>query len=730
MSPLTPRATDRLQGATVASGALQRQGEPSPDDRLREPKNYLNRELSQLEFNRRVLAMTTNPAVPLLERLRFLCISSTNLDEFFEIRVAGLREQLGLGMVQPDSDGSTPTETLQRISQAAHQLVADQYRILNDVLLPALEEAGIRILRREIWTPEQAAWLEDYFQREVLPVLTPVGLDPAHPFPRVLNKGLCVIVNLEGEDAYHRHGGTAVVQVPRTLPRLIALPGKLTAQGQSFVLLSSIIHAHVDRLFPGMRITACHQFRVTRDSDLWVDEEEVDDLLRALKGELPQRKFGAPVRLEVAATCPAETVEFLLDQFGLGPSEVYTVNGPVNLHRLSALYELVDRPELKYPAFLPGTPRRLATTRDMFEAIRQGDILLHHPYESFAPVLELLRQAAADPEVLAIKQILYRIGSQSPVADALIEAARAGKEVTAVIELRARFDEAANIELATNLQAVGANVAYGIVGMKTHAKVLMIVRREAGQLRRYLHMGTGNYHAGTTRAYTDLSLLTCDPRLGEDVHRLFQQLTGLGRAPELRHLLHSPFTLEAELIRLIDEEAARARRGEQARITARMNGLSEPAVIRALYRASQAGVPIDLVVRGICCLRPGVPGLSDTIRVRSVVGRFLEHSRVYFFHAGGEQKTWCSSADWMERNLQRRVEVAFPLLDPELKARAVDEALGCYLADNVQAWELEPDGSYRPTPPLPEGTERFAAQEVLLGRLAGRLERRTGRLEP
>ena len=719
MSAPIPEAEGRIS----SSGRIPRAGEPGPEERLNDPRNYINRELSHLEFNRRVLAQALNTAVPLLERVRFLCIASTNLDEFFEIRVAGVKQQIELGMAQPDADGSTPQEVLQRIAQAAHQLVGEQYRVLNEVLLPTLEEAGIRILRRETWTPEQSAWLEEYYLREVLPVLTPVGMDPAHPFPRVLNKGLCVIVSLEGEDAYHRSGGMAVVQVPRALPRLIALPGKLVPTGQAcFVLLSSIIHAHVDRLFPGMRIVGCHQFRVTRNSDLWVDEEEVDDLLRALKGELPQRKFGDPVRLEVAETCPPETVQFLLDQFGLGQGDLFTVNGPVNLHRLAALYELIDRPDLKYPVFIPGTPRRWQAARDPFEAIRGGDILLHHPYESFSPVLELLRQAASDPDVLAIKQTLYRIGTQSPVADALIEAARAGKEVTAVIELRARFDEAANIELATRLQEVGANVAYGIVGMKTHAKLLMVVRKEAGQLRRYVHAGTGNYHAGTTRAYTDLSLLTCDPRIGEDVHRLFQQLTGLGRAPELRHLWHSPFTLEDEVVRLLDEEAARARRGEPARVVARMNALSEPAVIRALYRASQAGVPIDLVVRGTCCLRPGVPGLSETIRVRSVVGRFLEHSRVFFFHAGGEQRTYCSSADWMERNLHRRVEVAFPLLDPELKARAVDEALGTYLNDNAQAWELQPDGSYRPCPD--DGRERCAAQEVLLARLGGRLERR------
>ena len=715
--------TSETSRLSSSSGQLPRVG--GDDDRLRDPKHFLNRELSYLEFNRRVLAQALNPALPLLERLRFLCIASTNLDEFFEIRAAGLKQQLELGVSQPEADGSTPQETLARVSVAAHQLVGEQYRVLNEVLIPALEAAGIRIVRRETWTPEQSAFLEEYFLREVLPVLTPVGLDPSHPFPRVLNKGLCVIVALEGEDAYHRSGGTAVVQVPRALPRLIALPAALAGSQASFVLLSSVIHAHVGRLFPGMRITACHQFRVTRNSDLWVHEEEVDDLLRALKGELPQRKFGDPVRLEVAETCPPETVQFLLDQFGLGPADLYAVSGPVNLHRLAALYELVDRPDLKYPAFIPGTPRRLQGARDVFEAVRQGDVLLHHPYESFSPVLELLRQAATDPDVLAIKQTLYRIGNQSPVADALIEAARAGKEVTAVIELRARFDEAANIDLATRLQEVGANVAYGIVGMKTHAKLLMVVRKEAGQLRRYVHLGTGNYHAATTRTYTDLSLLSCDPRLGEDVHRLFQQLTGLGRAPELRHLWHSPFTLQAELLRLIEEEAARARKGEPARIVARMNGLSEPAVIRALYRASQAGVQIDLIVRGICCLRPGVPGLSETIRVRSVVGRFLEHGRVFFFHAGGEQRTYCSSADWMERNLHRRVEVAFPILDPELRARAVDEALSAYLDDDAQAWELQADGGYRPSPPAAgTGTQPFSAQEALLTRLAGRLELR------
>ncbi len=683
---------------------------------LRDPALYINRELSQLEFNARVLEQAKDPAMPLLERLRFLTICSTNLDEFFEIRVSGLKQQHTLGVPRAEPDGMSTAETLARIGAAAHALVDEQYRVMNDVLLPALEAQGLRLLKRAEWTARQQRWIKRYFMSEVLPVLTPVGLDPAHPFPRILNKSLNFVVSVEGEDAYQRTSGVAVVQVPRSLPRLTALPRKLSAAGQDFVLLSSIIHAHIGEAFPGMSVTGCYQFRVTRNSDLWVDEEESGDLMRALKGELADRNYGDAVRLEVADTCPEEMSNFLLSTFNLEPGDLYRVHGPVNLHRMIAMYELAPRAELKFPVLQQRISRRIEQGgQDMFEVLRKGDVLLHHPFDSFGPVVELLRQAAADPTVLAIKQTLYRAGADSPLVDALIDAARNGKEVTAVIELRARFDEAANINLATRLQKAGANVVYGIVGYKAHTKMLMIVRREQRRLRRYVHLGTGNYHVRTTRGYTDLGLLTCSREIGEDVHRLFMQLTGLGRVMRLRRVVQSPFSLHKLIVDSIENEARNARAGKKARIVAKMNALTEPQIIQALYQASQAGVSIDLIVRGVCCLRPGVPGVSDNIRVRSIVGRFLEHSRVFVFHNGGDEQVWLASADWMQRNLFRRVETCFPIEERRLAQRVISEALEPYLSDNAQAWILGADGKYKRV--KPGAGARRAAQEVLLERL-------------
>jgi len=678
----------------------------------------LNRELSLLQFNFRVLEQARDPSTPLLERLRFLTISSSNLDEFFEIRVAGLKQQIVAGVAKPGADGSRPHEALRRIADSAQQLVVAQYRILNELLLPALEHEGIRILKRSTWNPAQRRWIQGYFGREVLPVLTPIGLDPAHPFPRIVNKSLNFLVSLQGADAFGRPSERAVVQAPRVLPRLIALPAEVAQGPFEFVMLSSIIHAHVGELFPGMTVKGCNQFRVTRNSDLWVDEEESEDLLHALQGELFRRNYGSAVRLEVTTNSSRPVTEFLLEQFELAPEDVYIVDGPVNLNRLSTLYDLVDRHDLKYRPFTPGLGRLQPPTNDIFETIRAGDVLLHHPYQSFAPVVDLVRQAADDPNVLAIKQTLYRTGKDSPMADALLRAARAGKEVTAVVELRARFDEQANIELATRLQELGAKVVYGIVGYKTHAKMLLVVRREGAILQRYVHIGTGNYHTANTRHYTDFSLLTCNEEIGEDVHNLFQQLTGLGRVSQLKKLLQSPFTLHKTLVESIEAEAAAARQGKPARIAAKMNALIEPTIIEALYRASQAGVPIDLVVRGMCCLQPGVAGLSENIRVRSIVGRFLEHSRIFYFLAGGEHRTYCGSADWMQRNFFGRVEACFPIEAAELRERVVEEGITTYLADNSQAWELEPDGSYRRVEP-PNGEAR-RAQEVLLSRLSAR----------
>jgi polyphosphate kinase len=681
---------------------------------LRAPELYFNRELSLLEFNQRVLAQALDESTPLLERLRYLTICTTNLDEFFEIRVAGLRQQVEAGVVRPPGpDGLPPRELLTRIAARAQALVAEQYRVLNDEILPGLSREGIHLLARDVWTERQKQWIRRYFRREVQPVLTPMAIDPAHPFPKLVNKSLTFLVSLAGKDAFGRNDGLALVNVPRPLPRLIQLPKSVARGPHSFVLLSSVIHAHVGELFPGLEVEGCYQFRVTRNSDLWVEEEEVDDLLHALEGELPRRNYGDAVRLEVADNCPDEMGRFLLEQFGLAEQDLYRVNGPVNLHRLAAILDLVDRPELKFGRFWPGYPRRLSQGGDLFKELRSHDVLLHHPYQSFQPVIDLLRRAARDPDVLAIKQTLYRTAEKSIVVDALIEAAEAGKEVTVVVELRARFDERANIELATRMQQAGVNVVYGIVGYKTHAKILMIVRREGRRLRRYVHLGTGNYHPGTARAYTDLGYMTCDPEIAEDVHQLFLQMTGMGRVRRLKRLLQAPFTLHRTLIELVEREAEEARAGRPARIRAKMNSLTEKSTIRALYRASQAGVPIDLVVRGACCLRPGVAGVSDNIRVRSIIGRFLEHHRVYEFHAGGDQLVYASSADFMSRNLFRRVECCFPIQEPELARRVSKEVLDLSLRDNTQAWSLGSDGSYKPVRRPSRAKPRSCQRELL-----------------
>jgi len=683
---------------------------------LKAPELYINRELSLLAFNRRVLEQAKDENTPLFERLRFLCISSSNLDEFYEIRVAGLMQKAVMASVQAGPDNMSATEQLGQISIQAHELVDEQYRVLNDVLLPALEQAGIRFIKRQEWSDEQAAWVKDYYEHELLPILSPIGLDPAHPFPRILNKSLNFIIPLKGKDAFGRTSGMAIVQAPRALPRLIKFPEACSDGPYDFVFLSSIIHAHVADLFPGMKVLGCYQFRVTRNSDLFVDEEEVDDLLRAVEGELPSRRYGDEVRLEVADNCPPEVSRFLLDQFDLTEADLYTVNGPVNLNRLMHLPDKVDRSDLTFPSFIPGMPSRLSLAGNIFQAIRKGDLLLHHPFESFVPVIDFLKQAASDPKVLAIKQTLYRTGPDSAVVDALVQAARAGKEVTVVVELRARFDEEANIALANRLQEAGAHVVYGVVGYKTHAKMILVVRRESGHLRHYVHLGTGNYHARTARLYTDYGLLTCNPELGEDVHKLFLQLTSLGRSSKLSKILQSPFTLHTGMLERIERETVNARKGKPARIIAKMNAVVEQNVIRALYAASQAGVQIDLIIRGVCSLRPGVPGVSDNIRVRSIIGRFLEHTRVFYFLNGGKEEIFGSSADWMDRNLHSRVETCFPVEDKKLRERMIRE-LNYYLEDNVQAWELQSDGSYVRT--TPGKAEPMSAQSRLLQELGG-----------
>ena len=666
---------------------------------LNNPELYINRELSLLEFNRRVIAQAEDTTLPLLERLKFLCIASTNLDEYFEIRVAGVKQQVKYGSVQTGPDNLSPVETLKQIGMIAHELVDIQYSVLNDVITPELAKAKIRVLRRTTWKPAVSRWVKRYFNSNVLPVLSPIGLDPAHPFPRVLNKNLYFIVSLDGKDAFGRENRLSIVQAPRSLPRVVHLPEEVSKGKWNFVLLSSIIHAHVDGLFPGMKATGCYQFKVTRNSELFVDDEEVDDLLIALEGELPSRRFNDAVRLETADNCPDDLSAFLLQQFELDEDDLYKVNGPVNLNRLMAICDLVDKPELTFAGFTPDLPPRLRKNVSIFDVLKNGDILLHHPFQSFAPVIDFVRQAANDPNVLSIKQTLYRTGDDSALVDALKDAARSGKEVTVVIELRARFDEEANIELANELQEAGAQVVYGVVGYKTHAKMVMVVRRESRSLRRYVHLGTGNYHARTARLYTDYGLLTCDKAVAEDVNMLFLQLTGLGRASKLKKLLQSPFTLYKSLLTYIEREAANARAGKKAHIIAKMNALVDPDIIRALYKASMAGVRIDLIIRGICCLRPGIKGLSDNIHVRSIVGRFLEHTRVFYFLNGGEEQVLCSSADWMPRNLHHRVEACFPIEEKRPKDQITKFGLLNYLNDNTQAWILQSDGTYKKVRP-------------------------------
>ncbi|QSA95575.1 polyphosphate kinase 1 [Methylococcus sp. EFPC2] len=704
----------RLQGIELSAPS---QGQTADAVDLADPRLYINRELSLLDFNWRVLEQAKDERTPLLERLNFLAISCSNLDEFFEVRVAGLNQKAELGSSKTEPDSLSPQEALAAIGQRTHELVAEQYRVLNELLLPQLEAQNICFVRRTDWNASQQTWLRRYFEEELLPILSPMGLDPSHPFPRILNKSLNFILSLSGKDAFGRDIELATLQAPRALPRIVHLPPGETESGpHDFVFLSSIIHAFVDELFYGVKVRGCYQFRVTRNSDLFLDDEEFDDLLHAVEGELTARNFGDEVRLEVADNCPDGIVEFLLGQFGLAEDRLYRVEGPVNLSRAREVYDMIERPDLKYPPFIAGLPRALASYKDdIFELIRKQDILLHHPYESFAPVIELVWQAARDPQVVAIKQTLYRTGSDSPLVEALVHAARAGKEVTVVVELLARFDEKANISLANRLQEAGVQVVYGIVGYKTHAKMLLVLRREGRNLRYYTHLGTGNYHSRTSRIYTDYGLFTCDKELGEDVRRVFVQLTSLGKVSRLNKLLHSPFTLHSSLIKKINREIEHARHGRSARIVIKINSVDEPQLIQALYRASMAGVKIVLIVRGVCCLRPGVAGVSENIEVRSIIGRFLEHSRVYYFENGGEPEIYAASADFMKRNMFRRVESCFPIENRKLGER-IRADLARYLADNSQAWLLKVDGSYQRL--TPAGGEEVSVQAALLKQYA------------
>lgn len=684
---------------------------------LNSPDLFLNRELSLLEFNWRVLQQALDADVPLLERLNYLCISSTNLDEFFEVRVAGLIQQIEIGDPYLEADQISAQEALRLISQRAHELVEEQYSVLNDVLLPELEQQGIRVMPRSMWTDTHTEWLEQYFQEEILPILSPIGLDSAHPFPRLLNKSLNFIVSLVGKDAFGRDRGYAILQAPRALPRVIQLPADLCEPGQyRFVFLSSIIHAFAEDLFFGMKVKGCYQFRVTRNSDLAIDTEETSDLLATIADELTHRNYGDEVRLEIAHNCPEDMVNFLREQCGMHQDNVYLVNGPVNLSRLQALHSLVERSDLKFKPFTQGRPTGMTGDVDLFGSIKKHDYLLHHPFESFGPIIDLIKQAAADGSVLAIKQTLYRTGASSPIVDALVAAAHAGKEVTVVVELRARFDEEANVALAAKLQEAGAHVVYGIVGYKTHAKMLLILRRENNKLRRYVHLGTGNYHRSTSRVYTDYGLLTSDKQIGEDVNNLFIQLTSLGKVPQMHKLLHAPFTLHNGLLDKIEREIGHANSGKPARMIIKVNAVVEPEMVNAFYRASMAGVKVDLIVRGICTLKPGVEGISDNIQVRSIIGRFLEHTRVFYFENDGNPEIWCASADLMKRNLLRRVETAFPIESKKLRQR-IFEDLQLYLDDNSQAWILSADGRYKRV----EGSdndEKIAVQSRLLEKMA------------
>ena len=645
---------------------------------------HLDRDLSLLSFHKRVLEQAQDVSIPLLERLKFLCILSTNLDQFFEIHVASLKEKV--------LAGSSPSDALEQITTQTHELVKKQYDILNHGLLAELSANQIQILQPSNWTAKHKQWASEYFEEDLLPILSPIGLDPAHPFPKILNKSLHFIVALQGKDAFGHEIKIAIVPAPKTLPRLIRVPDS----EYEFIPLASIIHAHVHLLFPDMTVTESYQFRVTRNSNLFVDEEEIDDLLVTLEGELPSRRYGDAIRLEVENSCPEALVQFLQGHFALNSKEIYRVPGQVNLNRLMAIYEMADKPNLKYADFTPSN--QIIT----FETIQNGNILLLHPFESFASISELIKQAAHDPAVLVIKQTLYRTGYDSVIVDYLVEAANAGKEVTVVIELRAQFDEEANIALANRLQEAGAHVVYGVVGYKTHAKMLMMVRKEGEELRRYIHLGTGNYHQKTARQYVDYSFLTCDPVLGEDVHNMFVQLTGLSKVGALSKCLEAPFSMRHAFLEKIKRE--------KKLIRAKMNALADPEIIAALQQAATSGVTIDLIVRGICCLKP-----QKNLRIRSVLGRFLEHNRVYYFDNQGCPELYLSSADLMTRNLSQRIEIAFPIEDPTLQKRIVHEAFDLYWEDNVQSFDLQEDGSYlRPS----KTKTRVSAQENLLSELS------------
>lgn len=669
-----------------------------------------------MEFNHRVLEEAQSPATPLLEQLKFLSIVSSNLDEFFMVRVAGLRRQGESEKVQWSPDGMTVQEQLQALSKRCHGMVEEQYRCLLEEVLPALAQHGVVWHRVADLSPEQREWVDEYFHKQVFPVLTPLAIDPSHPFPHLRNLSLNLAIAL-----HHQKGGgkavyLAVAQVPGVLNRVVKLPG----EGFHFVLLEEVIADQIHELFQGLKPVGCYPFRVTRDSDLSIDEEDAEDLLETMEEELRKREWRDCVRLEVSADCPEDILNRLCSALNVGEREVYKIQGPLNLRDFMEVYKAVDLDELRDRAYVAPLVPEVQGHSDLFAAIRERDILLHHPYDSFSTVVQFVEQAAEDPDVLAIKQTLYRTSGDSPIVGALMRAAENGKSVTVLVELKARFDEENNINWARELEKVGVHVVYGMVGLKTHCKLLLVVRREQDRLRRYVHLGTGNYHPATARVYTDLGLLTCQLPFGQDVSRLFNILTGYSEIPRWRKLSVAPLQLRERIIELIEREAHLSTPERPGRIIAKMNSLVDVEAIEALYRASQAGVQVDLIVRGICCLRPGVPGVSENIRVRSIVGRYLEHSRIFYFKNGGQPEVFLSSADWMPRNFDGRVETMFPIEDPVLKRRVIDEILALALQDNVQAWELQSDGSYRRITPQ-EGEKPINSQEELMQRARQRV---------
>jgi polyphosphate kinase len=676
---------------------------------LDNPQYYINREFTALAFNERVLQLAEDERLPILERMRYLCIFSNNLDEFFEIRIAGLKEILVTSSGRASIDGLSTENILTELGKRIHTLVDKLYIIFNKKLLPALTEKSIYFLPVENWTDDMQLWAKHYFKNEILPIVSPIALDLAHPFPRLFNKSMNFLVSLSGTDAFDRNIKYAVVHAPRTLPRIIHLPSELCADGEYFVYLSSIIKAHISSFFPGMEIDGCYSFRLTRNSDLLLQEEEVEDLAAAVQRELFSRDYGHVVRLEIDKHCPDSIIDFLLQKFHLHHDDVYYCDGPVNLQRFLTTINKINRPDLNFPTYLPQYPMFSRIKRSLFSVIDEQDILLHHPFQSYDLVIDFVREAASDHRVMAIKQTLYRTHFNSIMVQALVEAARSGKEVTAVIELRARFDEESNLKLANRLHEAGVLVLYGVVGFKTHAKMTLVVRRVHGKLKRYAHVGTGNYHEQTAKQYTDFGLLTANRAISGDIQTIFQQLTGLGRTIKLKELCHSPFTLQKNLLQLIHQSRNNALSGNDSEIMLKVNGLTDLSIIQALYLASQAGVKINLIVRSLCCLRPKIKGISDNIRVFSIVGRFLEHHRVFYFRNNKEERFFCSSADLMERNLYHRIEVMFPILDTLCCQRIKRDIIKNYLKDNRDTWEMQSDGTYKPSRNGP-----YSAQETLM----------------